>query len=176
MTDTPTDKHPGGRPTKLTEEFLATARLVIEEGDNALIFTDAELLFQINDKLSDEARISKSTWEKWKAGEVTADPEGEKFLRLVEKALHKQKSSLFASLKTEENQWQRWAWIIERKFDDWNLKRKLGITKLPEDGAAALAAALLGADDAADAAPEGPDSTAAGSDTTPDAQGVPGLV
>ena len=36
---------------------------MIESGDNALIFTDTELLFQINEKLSHEARISKSSME-----------------------------------------------------------------------------------------------------------------
>lgn len=161
MTDSP-DKHPGGRPTKLTAEFIAAAHEVIEAGDNALIFTDAELLFQINEKLSQEARICKSTWEKWKAGEVRDDVEGQEFLRLIEKALHKQKTSLFQSLKTEPNQWQRWAWIIERKFDEWNLKKKVGVSELPKDGAASLAAALLGTDDVAVDDPEPGQAGAAG--------------
>ena len=139
--------NPIGRPSKLTAEFIAAAHEVIDQGDNALIFTDAELLFQINEKLSHDARIDRRTFERWKAGELKDDVDGQEFCRLIEKALHKQKTALFVSLKTEANQWQRWAWIIERKFDEWNLKKKLGIQKLPEDGAASLAATLLGGQD-----------------------------
>lgn len=47
-------------------------------------------------------------------------------------------------LKGDEKAWQRWAWILERKWSEWNLKKSIGITKM-EDGAASLAAALLGA-------------------------------
>ncbi len=82
-------KHPGGRPSKLTAEFIAAAHDVIENGDNALIYTDAELLFQINEKLSFEARIDGRTFERWKSGEIKDDAEGSEFRRLVEKALQK---------------------------------------------------------------------------------------
>jgi hypothetical protein len=29
---------------------------------------------------------------------------------------------LFESLKSDPQSWQRYAWIIERKFNEWNLK------------------------------------------------------
>jgi hypothetical protein len=168
---TPPDKHPGGRPSKLTGEFIAAAHEVIDAADNALIYTDEELLFQIYEKLSSEARIGLRTFERWKAGDIQDDVEGQEFRRLIQKALVKQKAALFQSLKTEPAQWQRYAWIIERKFDEWNLKRKVGVTKA-EDGAAALATALLGADDEDDAAPAVPDAATTGGNAPSDAPRV----
>ena len=35
-----------------------------------------------------------------------------------------QKKNLFLKLIEGKGQWQRWAWIIERKFDEWNLRIK----------------------------------------------------
>jgi len=46
------------------------------------------------------------------------------FCGLYKKALVKERYSLMQQLKDTESSWQRWAWIIERKFDDWNLKKK----------------------------------------------------
>ena len=140
------ESRPVGRPSKLTQEFIAAAYQVINQEDNALIFTDEELLFAINEKLSKEAQIGKRTFEKWKAGDVSDDVEGQEFLRLVLLALQKQKKALFTNLKTDEKSWQRFAWIIERKWSEWNLKKNIGISKT-EDGASALAATLLGADE-----------------------------
>jgi hypothetical protein len=150
MSDAQTPQaNPVGRPPKLTQEFLAAAYEVINHDQNALIYTDEDLLFLINEKLTPEGKISKSTFEKWKAGKIGDDVEGEQFLRLIARALLRQKEDLFK--KFQENgetagPWQRTAWIIERKFTEWNLKKNIGIEKT-EDGAAALAAALLGVDE-----------------------------
>src|SRR4051812_795395 len=91
----PTGKDPGGRPTKLTEEFLAAMFDVIHDEDNALIYTDEELLFLINEKLPLEARIHGDTLRRWKNGEFSDDVRGQKFFGVYKKALMKQKSSLF---------------------------------------------------------------------------------
>lgn len=152
---------PVGRPSKLTAEFIAAAHEIIDADDNALIYTDEELLFQINEKLTVEARIGKRTFERWKAGEVEDDVEGQEFRRLVARALQKQKRDVFTKMKEDEKGWQRWAWIIERKWSEWNLKKNIGIEKTV-DGAAALAAALLGAEgDEPDDAVEVPAETPA---------------
>ena len=100
------ESRPVGRPSKLTQEFIAAAYQVINQEDNALIFTDEELLFAINEKLSKEAQIFKRTFEKWKAGDVSDDVEGQEFLRLVLLALQKQKKAIFTSLKLDEKAWQ----------------------------------------------------------------------
>ena len=143
---TQTSDRPVGRPSKLTQEFIAAAYQVVNQEDNALIFTDEELLFAINEKLSKEAQISKRTFEAWKSGDVSDDVEGQEFLRLIQLALQKQKKDIFFKLKTDEKGWQRFAWIAERKWNEWNLKKNIGISKT-EDGAASLAAALLGSEE-----------------------------
>jgi hypothetical protein len=76
------EKLAGGRPSKLTPEFLAAAYEVINHEDNALILADEELLFQINEKLSPEAKISKRAFETWKSGALVNDVEGRCLLRL----------------------------------------------------------------------------------------------
>src|SRR3954463_2824576 len=91
-------KNPGGRPTKLTEEFLAAMFEVIHDEDNALIYTDEELIFLINDRLPLEARICGDTFRKWKNGDVSDDVRGLKFLGVYKKALMKQKQNLFRKL------------------------------------------------------------------------------
>ena len=62
-------RHQGGLPSKVTQEFLA-AYEVINQDDSALIYTDTELLFALNEKFSAEAQICTSTFEKWKVGNV----------------------------------------------------------------------------------------------------------
>ena len=47
-----------------------------------------------------------------------------KFLHLIKKALFKEKKRLLELLAKDDKQWQRYAWILERKFDDWNIKMK----------------------------------------------------
>src|SRR5947207_3397109 len=118
--------NPVGRPTKLTEDFLAAMFDVIHDENNALIYTDEELLLLINDKLPLEARIHGDTFSLWKNGKVADDARGVKFFSVYKRALMKQKASLFKRLDDEKNHtWQKEAWKIERKFDDWNIKHKV---------------------------------------------------
>lgn len=125
-----------GRKTKLTQEWLDIAEEVLHEDINAIILTDNELREEINDRISrglsdKEAKkktITDRTFESWKAGDLK-DPIGNAFLRLYKKALRTQKQNLFAKLQNEDNPtWQRYAWIIERKFDNWNLRNKNELT------------------------------------------------
>ena len=51
-------RHLGGRPSKRTQEFLA-ADEVINRDNNALIYTDAELLFAIHEKLSSTGLLNR---------------------------------------------------------------------------------------------------------------------
>jgi hypothetical protein len=169
MTDTsPPDKHPGGRPTKLTEEFLAAAIEVVNDEDNALIYTDEELVFLINERLPLEARIHPDTFSLWKNGRIADDARAVKFFSFYKKALIRQKQSLFRKMDDPKNPaWQKEAWKIERKFDDWNIKQKISIKK-DEDGAAALAAALLGQQNGGGVDPQ-PGPAAAAGDARADA-------
>jgi hypothetical protein len=120
-------KNKGGRPTKLTDKFLNVAEEVVNDDINAIILTDEELVDEINDKLQEKERITYRTLRNWKdknKKDKELDEIGKRFFPLIKKALIKQKKHLFDKFRNEPNQWQKWAWIIERKFDDWNIKQK----------------------------------------------------
>lgn len=109
----------GGRPTKLTDKFFAAAEEVIN-GERALYLTDEDLLFIINEKLEQENKITHVTFENWKAGKISDDEKGKRFFGLIKKALTNEKINLFREMK-QDTQWQRKAWILERKFKEWRL-------------------------------------------------------
>lgn len=115
-------KKANGRPTKCTPHFLTVAEQVLNNDINSIILTDEELRLEINSHLPTENRICEATFKNWKAG-ILLDTIGEQFLALYKKALYTQKQNLFEKLR-DDTQWQRYAWIIERKFDDWNLRNK----------------------------------------------------
>jgi len=118
-----------GRPVKIHPFIKATRKLLKEIEHDVFIFTDEELLRQINEMLEPKDRICRSTFQKWK--EKALEKNGEKampvhfrdFLHLIKRALEQEKRELFMLLRTDKRAWQRWAWIIERKFSEWNLKQ-----------------------------------------------------
>lgn len=117
-----------GRPSKLIP-FLEAFEALVNQDDSAVILTDEELVFGANEMLKPEDRIGQRTFERWKADGANADDAQDshaynEFWRLYKKALIVQKSQLFEKLKKNPIAWQRYAWIIERKFDDWNLRTK----------------------------------------------------
>ena len=87
------DKHPGGRPPKLTEEFLGAMMDVVNSENNALIYTDEELIFLINEQLPLEARIHPDTFSLWKNGKIADDVRAQKFFSVYKRALLKQKQN-----------------------------------------------------------------------------------
>jgi len=127
-----------GRPSKLTKNWITVAKEIVNEEINAIILTDEELVFLINEKVEEKQRISGRTFIRWKKknkkdeeGEEKDkefDKIGEEFCHLIKKALMKQKKDLFNSLKNDDKQWQRFAWIIERKFNAWNIKKQIDVT------------------------------------------------
>lgn len=115
-----------GRPTKLTPQVLKTFEKVIN--DNVLFCTDQDLIFLLNEALPEDNRFSYEAFSKWKRGERQKDsPLYGQFVRLVKKALLKEKRTLLMQLKTGADNWQARAWILERKFDEWNLKSRQSV-------------------------------------------------
>ena len=111
------------RPSK-AELFLEWMKQVLNEGINAIILTDEELFIDTNDKLEKDNRICYTTFKNYKASAIREESElYEEFLSVYKKALLKQKRNLFIKLQWDEAQWQKYAWIIERKFNEWNLKK-----------------------------------------------------
>ena len=80
-----------------------------------------------NDLVEEKQQIADRTFERWKLGDVK-DSIYFDFCRLYKKALTIQKKNLFKKLQSDDDKWQKYAWIIERKFDDWNLRSKQEVT------------------------------------------------
>jgi CRISPR/Cas system CMR subunit Cmr4 (Cas7 group RAMP superfamily) len=120
-----------GRPRKISR-FIQQFECVLEESHpvgNAIIFSDKELVFLTNDRLEPHERIEESTLAKWKKYEFKSEKdqaEAEEFRRLYEKHLLLQRQRLFEMMmaKSESRSWNRYLAVIERKFDDWNLRTK----------------------------------------------------
>jgi hypothetical protein len=111
------------RPTKLTATVLSAINKVIET--NILFCTDEELVSAIDEILPEGERFSYDSFSKWKRGESQSEnPLFQEFLRLIKKALVKEKTRLLKKLENDDKAWQKYAWILERKFDEWNIRNK----------------------------------------------------
>lgn len=114
-----------GRPSKLTEKYIEAAKQVLgldsPDSISAIIYTDEELIMLINEKLLPGERINERTFRDWKARKIDNHLLSSSFLPLVKKALTSQKDYLFQKYQNDPI-WQKWAWIIERKFTDWDIR------------------------------------------------------
>ena len=109
------------RPSKI-DRFIEVAKDVLFR-DGLMLLTDEELVDEINENLDKKDRISQRTFKRWKANDFDEEGEiGKEFCPLIKKALRNQKENLFKKFSNDDRAWQRWAWIIERKFSEWNLK------------------------------------------------------
>ena len=112
-----------GAPSKLNEDVLSAIAKVVDE--KILVCTDEELVIAVNELLPEDKQFTYEAFSKWKRGLSQVDnPLYPSFLRLIKKALVNEKSRLLKLLETDKNSWQRYAWILERKFDEWNIKNK----------------------------------------------------
>lgn len=117
-----------GRPSKINK-FIPALTEVVNEWMNAIICTDEELFIKTNDKLDEEDRINYKTFVNYKAQSHKWDIREEdkrlydEFLLVYKKALMKQKENLFATMAKDTKARQKRAWIIERKFEAWNLRK-----------------------------------------------------
>lgn len=119
-----------GRPSK-QKDWLQEAEKVLNNDINAVILTDEELVYEVNERVPEEKQITTRTFENWKSkvkNDKQLDEQGKQFFRLIKKALIKQKKELFQKFREDEKAWQKWAWIIERKFEDWNIRYKTDLT------------------------------------------------
>ena len=122
------------RPTHINDNIIKIFEEVVNDDINAIILTDEELTIEVNERLEEGDKFSYSAFKDWKAfavgtkTEEDTSPENYELYKqirsVIKKALLKQKRHLFDKFRDEEGQWQKWAWIIERKFDDWNIKHK----------------------------------------------------
>lgn len=126
----PEQKKKLGRPTKLTKNLLSKLEEVVID---ALYLTDEDLVFMLNDKLEKKDHIAIQTFKDYKNGRRQETSELiSTFATLIKKALSIEKINLLKDLKKGGPQWQSKAWILERKFKEWNLK-SISETKIEVD-------------------------------------------
>jgi succinate dehydrogenase flavin-adding protein (antitoxin of CptAB toxin-antitoxin module) len=114
-----------GNKSKI-EHVIGALERVLDK--RVLYCTDEELFMLINDELEEPHQISYTTFKNYKAqfpAKTVEDEIFNKFLSLYKKALSKEKDRLFTELQDDKIAWQRWAWIIERKFTEWNIRHQV---------------------------------------------------
>ena len=101
----------------------------------AVVWTDKQVVDEVNSRLAPEDRISMSSLERYKRGGHIQDESIESlFVMAYQKALRIQAQNLQARMVADvPGGWQKWAWILERKFDEWNLRSKV-VDETPEVG------------------------------------------
>jgi hypothetical protein len=110
-------------------------RITNEEGNDiglnfrVIAMTDEGLLDCINDMVEDHERISYRTFRNYKAGEIVVEEPDweyvEMFVASYKRAMQEQRYALAMALANDvPGGWQRYAWLLERKFDEWNLRDK----------------------------------------------------
>jgi len=110
-----------GRPTKLTAQLI---KILDEVVGNAIYLTDEDLVEELNERLSEKDRISLNTFKDYKSGRKQSENLLlVEFSTLIKKALRREKINLLSELSEGEQGWQAKAWILERKFSEWNLKQ-----------------------------------------------------
>ena len=122
------EKRERGRPSK-AEAFTKKLEEVLNRPHGvgyAIIWSDEQIVEAVNEELPEADRIDKRSFERYKAGEVKdGDDILDLFMSCYKKALRIQASNLFDRLEEgTPGEWQKWAWVIERKFDSWNLRDK----------------------------------------------------
>ena len=97
-----------------------------------IVHTDMDLIECVNWELPEEHRISVETFKDYKSGERGSDAFLSVFAPLYKRALMEQRDRLFDTMSEEPpGAWQKWAWILERKFGDWNL-RSVSVDETPK--------------------------------------------
>ena len=114
------------------EKFTKALGELLDTDDwNAWVIacTDEELIFMVNQKLDPSERIAERTFRDYKAGNLPKT-DGDydymsMFVASYKRAIIGQKRICVEKLKDDvPGGWQRYAWLLERKFDEWNLRTK----------------------------------------------------
>lgn len=111
-------------------------RITNEEGEDiglnfrVIAMTESGLLSCINDMVEDHEKISDRTWRSYKTGEIAGLTSDEQrcvglFISAYKKALESQRYALAMALGQDSpGAWQKWAWLLERRFEEFNQRTK----------------------------------------------------
>ena len=126
------EKNKVGRPYKMDNWLIALNEVLKDE--IASILTDRDLLALVNNKLSDEDKITRRTLSNWKAGKYHPNDElGQDFITSIDFATATQKLSILKKIMSGESKtWQNLAWILERRFPEEYSLRNYNINQNEE--------------------------------------------
>jgi hypothetical protein len=103
----------------------------------AIIHGEDDLWALVNSHLPLEERITSQAYYNYRKG-IRGRTEDDEIIKAFQDglriALAQQKESLFEKMEEEgAGAWQKYAWIIERKFKEWNLKQ-ITVDETPDIG------------------------------------------
>lgn len=97
-------------------------------------YTDKQLVMAINQSMMKRGlRVSPKTWALWRDAYINNEQwildnaNLSQAFAYIEKSILDAMDFLLDKLETERG-WQRYAWILERKFDQWKLKQDVNVT------------------------------------------------
>jgi len=139
-----------GRKTKI-QSFIKAAEKILSNQDIVLL-TDEELFFAVNQELPLKNKIDMRTFQNWKEKYMSnkfseIDENGKDFFKILKKAIIIQKKNLYKKL-ISDNIWQRWAWIIERKFPELRLTQGTKVDVKKEKSGGELSVSIISYADA----------------------------
>jgi hypothetical protein len=111
-------KNATGRPSKLTEELIEKLEIILED-PTSVGLTDEDFMIELG--------LSDQTMRNWLNPDyIGADVElKNKFFWLIKRMRVSQKRNIVARIQEGDSGWQGSAWIGERKFDEFNITRKV---------------------------------------------------
>ena len=133
-----------GRPSKFKPIAMALhtlfqvpdMRITNEEGEDiglnfrVIAMTESGLLSCINDMVEEHEKISEKSWERYRRGDIEGLGSDEvvyisMFMTAYKKALESQRYALAMALgRDTPGAWQKWAWLLERRFEEFNQRTK----------------------------------------------------
>lgn len=132
----------GGRPSVFetdTRYWLAVKTAVnqlIAQPDKFFRYSESQFVLAINQLLADQKtgyRFSLSAFSNWKNRYLAEDdyffeknPRSLEFVELYLFGLLNSYNWLFDQFE-QDSRWQKWAWILERRFENWNLQAGMSV-------------------------------------------------
>lgn len=116
------------RNTKINLEIIDIFRKMVAEENMLLACTDEDLVIMLNERLFVEHRISYRTFQRYKRRALKntqipdADPLYLDLFFILRRAYVELRIQMLKAMQADSYSARRYAWIMERKFKEWNLK------------------------------------------------------
>ena len=117
---------------EIDKQITSAFSEVVNDDINSMILDFVEIILLTNDKLPKEKNIDSDDFLKWLNGaENEARNNNELYselLKIYDRARIEQKQAYIKFLTTASSKnWQKYAWLLERKYNDLNLQHRIDI-------------------------------------------------